>query len=74
MNACIVRAPDQWRLVQPETLRAIDQRVNEGAIGIALPHLLPGKYKKKYGGQDLEIAAGKGQWYVTSDFGSARVR
>lgn len=59
--------------ISQETLQAVETRVQEGAVCIALPHLAP-EGVRRAAGDNGELALGSGRWVTTTDFLAPHVR
>ncbi|UCD30099.1 MAG: hypothetical protein JSV03_06400, partial [Planctomycetota bacterium] len=59
--------------VTPETIRAVERCVLNGATCVGLPHLLPRRVITQCGSRGI-LSDGRGLWIVTDDFLADRVR
>ncbi len=59
--------------ISPQTLQAVEQRVQDGVVCIALPHLVP-EGVRRAAGENGELREGSGRWITTTDFLAPHVR
>ncbi|MCE5257447.1 MAG: hypothetical protein LLG44_00110 [Chloroflexi bacterium] len=59
--------------ISQQTLQAVEQRVQDGVMCIALPHLVP-EGVRCAAGENGELGEGSGRWITTTDFLAPHVR